>query len=189
MKRIMVLVPIVGLGIIAGGAGGQDAPKGKYKVATYEALQQLAYQAQFKDGDKKAHDKEEKKDDKAPAYDLPRLLAGLNQLGKDGWEAVIEAERGVVLRKGLPGEIWEYRVLRTPDSTLNGKSDDNEVLELALDGLAAQGWQLCLGRLADYNNLVFKRSRQMPPTINVDAKSIGPVPSVLVPPLTEPKKK
>ena len=50
-------------------------------------------------------------------------------------------------------------MVRAPESTLNGKSDDDEVLQLVLDGLSTQGWELCLGRALDGKNLVFKRSQ------------------------------
>jgi RNA polymerase sigma factor (sigma-70 family) len=85
------------------------------------------------------------------------ILSRLNRLGKEGWKAIAQGERGILLRKGKAGEAWEYRIVKMPDSTLNGKEQNDEILFLVLEGLAAQGWECCLGRVAEINGMLFKR--------------------------------
>lgn len=117
----------------------QPLGKSKFKVVTFAELSKGA---------------DEKKGESGAV-----LLEGLNRLGKAGWEAMAEGERGIVFRESAHSKSWEYRMVRAPESTWNGKSDDDEVLQLVLDGLTTQGWDLCLGRVVDGKHMVFKRAQ------------------------------
>jgi RNA polymerase sigma factor (sigma-70 family) len=118
----------------------QEASQANYRVLTFDEVSHF--------------DKDKEKERPDPQT---FLLARLNSLGKDGWKAIAQGERGILLRKGKTGEAWEYRIVKMPDSTLNGKEQNDEILVLVLEGLAAQGWDCCLGRVAQINGMLFKR--------------------------------
>lgn len=126
-----------GMGLFAASLAGQEITKSRFKVVTFAELTM-------------APDKNETS---------TVLLESLNKLGKAGWEAMAEGEKGVVFRESPRGITWEYRMVRAPESTLNARSDDDEVLQLVLDGLSVQGWDLCLGRALDGKSMVFKRTK------------------------------
>jgi hypothetical protein len=133
----------------------QPPAKARFKVVTFAELTKGT---------------DDKKGESAPTF-----LDGLNRLGKSGWEAMAESERGIVFREAH-NKMWEYRVVRAPESTWNGKSDDDEVLQLVLDGLSSQGWELCLGRAVDTKHIVFKRSQARYDDKDSKKVSVVPVP-------------
>jgi len=85
------------------------------------------------------------------------LEAALNRLGKEGWEAMAAGKAGVLLRKTKSAAGWEYRVVKSPDSTLNGRGTDDDVLTVLLESLAAQRWEPCLADLGNEPAIVLKR--------------------------------
>jgi hypothetical protein len=144
--RLPRFVAVVCLIVLANHGAAQPNTKVTYKILTSADLQ---------DG---------QKEEKLPYKTI--FLASLNRAGKQGWEVVAETERGLFARKNKPGEAWEYRIVKAPDSPLNGRSDDDEILQLVFDGLAAKGWTLCLIRTDEETrnvgvkqfNMVFKRA-------------------------------
>jgi RNA polymerase sigma factor (sigma-70 family) len=124
-----------------GGTKEQEASQANYRVLTFDEVR---------------HFDKDKKENGRPDL-AATLLPRLNRLGKEGWKAIAQGERGILLRKGKAGEAWEYRTVKMPDSTLNGKEQNDEILVLVLEGLAAQGWECCLGRVTEINVMLFKR--------------------------------
>jgi hypothetical protein len=161
--RVWLLLSVAAVLVSTAIVGGQDVSKSRYRVVTFAELS-----------------KADKDNEKAEPATL--LRAGLNRLGKDGWEAIAKGERGIVFRRDHSWAKWEYRLVKCPESTLNGKSEDDEVLQLVLDGLSSQGWELCFVNADKEPNsqLVFKRS------LAVDDKKKAGVPVLPSPELKLP---
>ncbi len=163
-KHWVVCGVLVAVGL-AGLAHAQDRPRTEYKVMTFE---QLARELD-KDRDKGEKGGFEKKDGVKEKYeprerfDPATLVASLNRLAKEGWEAVAGGERGILFRKAKAGQTWEYRTVKAPNSTLNGKGTDDEILLLVLEGLAAQGWEPWSLGVGDGSAMLFRRQVQLPP--------------------------
>jgi hypothetical protein len=117
---------------LAGIVPAQEPPKVEYKVVTIRQL--------FSDTNPNT-----------------TLEAVFNRLGKQGWEAVAGGKAGVLFRKTKGDQAWEYRVVKSPDSTLNGKGTDDGVLAVLLEGLAVQGWQPCLSDLGNELEIIVQR--------------------------------
>ena len=116
------------------------------------------------------------KDPPKDEFDWSLLPAGLNRVGRTGWEVVGIGENGVLCRKSLGEGGWEYKMLKVPDSTLNGKSNDDETLQLVLVGLALQGWEVCslhTPQDGKGSSMILKRAIK-PPSEKKDPKPAGP---------------
>lgn len=80
--------------------------------------------------------------------------------GKQGWDVIFATPTGYVMKRdkklGLP--VWNYKLIKAPESQFSGKGDDNEVLLHLIEGLVLQSWQPVSSTAGkDGNSLLFKR--------------------------------